>query len=433
MSDPTPATAASASSATPPAPPSVPAAPELATVEITDLAFGGEGVGRLPDGLTVFVPFTAVGDRAEIAVTQRRAKFARGAVRTLLTPGPGRVKPGCPLFGRCGGCQYQHLSSATQTAAKVRQLAELLRRVGGLTAAPAVDPVLVAGTPYAYRNKLVLHPLPGATPPAAYGFHDRSGAALLAVERCPLALAPINRRLREFRARPPAIPEVLPLTVRVDATGRVEHFVRASFKRAWLTERIAGRTLSVPLAAFYQVNPPVFDAVVAWLKGIFAATPPGPLIDAYCGVGVFALTLAEHFTPILGIEADKDAAHAARVNARALGATAATFEHALTEAALPQALAAPVFTAAPGTVLLDPPRGGCEPKVISTLAKHGPPTVVYVSCDPATLARDLRGLCRDGVYAVRRVALAEMFPQTAHFESIVILERAGSAGYRGGG
>ncbi|MFA4944689.1 MAG: TRAM domain-containing protein [Lentisphaeria bacterium] len=385
-----------------------------AAVEITDLALGGAGVGRLPDGRAVFVPFTLPGERAEIAITAEHARFCRGELRNLLTASPERVAPACPLFGRCGGCQYQHAAYPAQLRAKQRQLRETLLRLGGRSDLPAEIPAVAAPEPFGYRNKLRLEP---AARGREFGFYALDNRTLLPVEACPLAMPALNAFLPE--ARRAALAQMRtpqPLTLRQPASGDPAWYLGPGPRAggALLEERILGRPARVPLAGFWQVNPGVASRLLETVRGWLAAAPGGTLVDAYAGAGAFALALGEGAAQRVVIEADAAAVAAARLNLDAWGLAKGTeFLAAPAEAALPRTLRSP--HPRPLTVVLDPPRGGCDPRLFRALAAAHVERLVYVSCNPATLARDLKAL--GPAWRLRRLALFDLFPQTAHFEA----------------
>ena len=395
------------------------------TLDIADLAFGGEGVGRAPDGRAVFVPFTIPGERVAVKVTRSAARFCRAEVREILRAAPRRVLPPCPLFGRCGGCQYQHLDYPAQVTFKSGQLVPVLERLGGLTGLPAPTPLVASTVAYGYRNKLTLEPFP---PASDYGFFALDNKTLIPVEQCPLAMAGLNRLLPLAKAAPAtrrnlALRSPQPLVLRQPAAGEPLFFFGSAARGLpLLVEKVDGKPVTLPAAVFWQVNPGVAAELVATLKAWFAAAPTPLLVDAYAGAGAFSLALGRFCQEAVVIEANAAALEAAERNHREWGSTARTFLRATTEAALPGLLRQLGTRRRQCTVILDPPRSGCLHPVLAALTEMPVHQVAYVSCNAATLARDLRTLCAAGQYAVRRLAWFDMFPQTAHFETAVWLE-----------
>lgn len=395
-------------------------------VTITDLAYGGDGVGHLPDGMAVFVPFTAIGDEVEIEITERQRRFAGARVVQLIKPSPDRVEPECPYYGDCGGCCFQHLSAAAEVQVKLRQVQQMLGRVGKIKDAPL--PELIAASPKrsGYRNKITLHPMRGNDGHIHYGFMRFKSRDVVAIRQCLLAADSLNNLIRPAaRSRLGRKNETAlhprPLTLRVDAEERTEFFFgRAPRRIPWMRERLDPETLHrVPLGGFSQVNPQVSSALISWLREQIRREPLELLVDAYCGSGAFALAGASFVPRVFGIEQHADSILAAIHNAEQLALKNLTFIAGDVEEHLYQ----PLDTLAHGErarVLLDPPRGGCRPPVIKQLLQARPAQIFYISCDPATLARDLARL--QPAYQLREVVCFDMFPMTAHIESVAILD-----------
>lgn len=342
-------------------------------VEITDIAYGGAGLGR-HEGRVVFVPFSIPGETLAVRLTRVTRQWAEAEIMHHPPASPDRVEPPCPFFRRCGGCAYQHIAYPRQLAIKRRQVAETLRRIGKFPA-PPVEPTRPSPRPWHYRNRITVQ-----VRPPLVGFHARNSARIIAVDHCLLAEEAVNEKLRHLAARRRLRPG--PATLRTGPAG----------------------------GGFRQVNDaaaPVLAAEVAALAGT-----GDTLIDAYCGAGFFARTLRSAFTRVIGIEWDERAIAAARRDA------GPSEEYLAGDAAalLPEALRHHPSA----TVLLDPPAQGLSAGVIETLLATRPPRIVYVSCDPATLARDLRSLC--GPYHLSRVIPVDMFPQTASIETASLLE-----------
>ncbi len=408
---------------------------DLIELEISDIAFGGDGVGRGPAGKTVFVPMALGGERVRARIEADHARFARATLVEVLEPSPRRCEPPCPHYGYCGGCVYQHVEYEVEVEAKSRQLRELLRRVGGLGDLPEPVPTVPAPAVYGYRNKLRVEPFrvpDGAgAERLAYGYCGRDNKTFFELESCPLAAAPLNDLLKraplteEGRRNAVRRPRPAPMTLRLTCDGTSAfYFGRAPGRVPWLHERLLGRPVSVPLGSFWQVNPPVADALVRWVAEWYAGQPARTLVDAYCGVGTFSLAVGRAAQARFLIESDAEALRAAEYNHREWDALECHCRCGATEAVLPALLAG--CNRRRTTVLLDPPRQGCAEGVLRTLREFPVAHLVYVSCNAATLARDLGKLVREGPYAVERLALFDMFPRTAHFETAVTLRRTGN-------
>lgn len=414
-------------------------------ITITDLALGGDGVGRLPDGCAVFVPFTIPGEEVEVEIVSAHKRFARARLVGVVKPSPDRVAPRCPLFGRCGGCQYQHMTYPAQVAAKTRQLRETLARLGGFR--DALPEIAAVRSPheFGYRNKLRLEPLSPAEAQrhgVSYGFHATDNETVLPVESCPIAMDSLNHLLAEKsvacselrvacskarNAQHETRNGTCSLTLRQPAAGDAVAFIgRPAADAPPLVERVLGHDVLVAPDGFWQVNPGVAAELVRLVAEWAAKEPAEHLVDAYGGVGVFGLAAAASCKRLTVIEMDSNAVRLARANFAAWGLANAKFMAQPTERALPRLLS--VADSAPD-VILDPPRGGCDAALLDALVKHPPRRLLYVSCNPATLARDLRRLTQDGApFRLERLTLLDMFPQTAHFETMAVLAGPPQAG-----
>ena len=394
----------------------------METVRITDIAFGGDGVGHLADGKVAFVPFTAVGDLADVRVVSPGKSFSRCEMLSLREAGAGRAKPVCPYYGQCGGCVYQHLEYSAEIAAKSKQLTASLARIGRVDG--DIQPEFFRSSPkrLGYRNKLRLEAFRDGDQ-VRYGFCQRDNVTFFPVKACPLADDSINRSLGECLALPwvarnGQTKTPLPLTIRHSSTGGMACYLGVTCKKACLIEKLAGLEVHVPVGSFWQVNPNVAPMLVSTLAEWLEPLPNGTLVDAYGGVGTFSLALGARFDHRIVIESDCAAAQCATLNHQEAGMKATILRHT-TEAALGGALER--LDASSTVVVLDPPRTGCLPAALEALLKHRPAVIAYVSCNPTTLARDLKTLGR--AYRLTRLAAFDMFPATAHFETLVLLAR----------
>ncbi|MCX8091486.1 MAG: class I SAM-dependent RNA methyltransferase [Verrucomicrobiae bacterium] len=377
---------------------------ERLRLTIQDIAFGGEGVGRVGD-FVVFVPFVAPGEVVEAEVIEVKKSFARARLMRVLEASPERVEPACRHFGACGGCQYQHLAYAAQLRIKRKQVADLFERIGGLRA-DVIGPVVACPQPYGYRNRIMVRSQWNKPEQRLnIGFLRWDCGLVEDIEECKIADPLLNEQLRGVRARPPPRGG-LKVVLRVQPEG-------------W----------AVPPDSFFQTNsvmlPKLVEVVGEFLRGAVAAgraaSPDArwQLVDLYCGGGFFALELAGAVDRYVGVEYDQRAIRAARQNAVARGRLNGEFIAGRVEEVLPEL--ARRFDPRRTTVLLDPPRKGCAPEAVRLLRQVRPAQVIYVSCHPATMARDLNVLCADGVFEAVSVVPLDMFPQTQHIECVADL------------
>lgn len=391
------------------------------TVTVTDMAFGGEGVARV-GGFVVLVPFVAPGEEVAVEITEVKKRFARAKLLEALAPAACRVTPRCRYFGECGGCQYQHLDYATQLRLKQKQVADLFARIGkfacqrqstqgeaGTLAAPAnpaarngvrvlpsqalVSAVIPCPAPFGYRNRIMIRSQWNKlTRRLSLGFLRWDNRLVVDIEECLIAEPALNEQLQRLRAHPPPRGG-LKVVLRVQPAG-------------W----------EVPPDAFFQNNFFLLPKLVEVVRERLRAGGARFLVDVYCGVGFFSLELAGLVERFVGVELDQGAVKAARRNAAARATANGRFVIGRAEETLGGLLAqAPAQQTA---VILDPPRAGSAPVILARLRQARPAQVLYVSCHPATLARDLNVLCAGGVYELMQVVPLDMFPQTQHVECV---------------
>jgi tRNA/tmRNA/rRNA uracil-C5-methylase (TrmA/RlmC/RlmD family) len=363
---------------------------------IDDIAFGGEGVGRVDD-FVVFVPFVAPGEVVEAECTEVKKRFARARLLQVLQPSPERVAPVCPYFGECGGCQYQHLDYPAQLRIKHKQICDLFQRIGGFDGA-LIDAVTPCPQPYGYRNRIMIRSQWDKFKQGLnIGFIRADNRLVVDIQECKIAEPALSAQIQEVRRHPPP---------------------KGGLK---VVMRLAPEGWAVPRDSFFQTNFFLLPRLVETVRERLRAGGTRFLIDAYCGVGFFSVELADLVESFAGVEVDTAAIQAARQNALARGKSNGQFLAGRVEELLPRVLAR--FEAGAATLLLDPPRTGCPPQMLQWLAQAQPAQILYVSCHPATLARDLNVLCANGVFELSRIIPLDMFPQTQHVECVADVRR----------
>jgi 23S rRNA (uracil1939-C5)-methyltransferase len=436
---------------------------------IDKLVYGGDGMARLPAdergrGKTVFLPLVIQGERVDATLIQSRSGFARARLNKVLLASPERVEPPCPYFGRCGGCQYQHIDYPAQTRFKADILRETLRRTAKLELDCEIQ--LHSAEPWHYRNRTRVHIRQERA--FALGYFRTGSHELVAVEQCPISSRLINQAITavwelgrsgkvpatvhgmqffanqddsallvEVYIRPQAdaveaselaeslrasLPQIA--GVAIFATSPVEDESRqlapltsthnedpTLVGQEQLTYRSAGRDYRVSAGSFFQTNRFLVDELV---KAATAGASGEMALDLYAGVGLFTLPLANSFMKVVAVEAAPHAAGDLQHNAPAN----VTVIRANTEVFLERQAA----QYKPDFVLLDPPRAGLGEKTSAALGRTSAGVVTLVSCDPATLSRDLRTLLESG-FRVERAHLFDLFPQTAHMETVLRLVR----------
>jgi tRNA/tmRNA/rRNA uracil-C5-methylase (TrmA/RlmC/RlmD family) len=359
------------------------------TLTIGDIAFGGEGVARLGD-FVVFVPFVAMGEIVEAEVTELKKRFARAKLLRVVAPSPERVAPLCPHFG--GGCQYQHLAYPTQLRLKQKQIGDLFERIGRFDRG-LIAPIVRCPQPYGYRNRIMIRSQWDKFKQGLnIGFIRADSRLVVDINECKIAEPALNEQIKHVRAQPPS---------------------RGGVK---VVLRIPPRGWEVPPDSFFQNNFFLLPGLVQIVRERLREGGAQYLLDVYCGVGFFSIELGDLVQSFVGVELDRLAIQAARRNASARGRTNGQFVASAAEEVLPTLLSR--FTAQATAVLLDPPRKGCQPAILHVLRRAQPAQIIYVSCHPATMARDLNVLCAEGVFELAQVVPLDMFPHTQHVECV---------------
>ena len=343
----------------------------IVDLKIEDIAFGGKGVAR-ENGKAIFIPFTIEDETVSAEIVREKKKFAEAELVGVKESSPHRVTPECPYFGRCGGCTYQHINYEHQLAIKWRQVRDALQRIGKFRDVP-MRPIIASLEQYGYRNRITVHAQDGVI-----GFFRRDSHRLIDIERCPISRDEVNRALTELREQPHVRDGHY--TLRASSGARV----------------------------FSQTNEAVADALCDLIVDLVPANQK-LLIDAYCGAGFFAKALLDKFERIIGIDWDKFAIDAAKQEA--------TAKETYIAGDMDLELASIELEERERTILIiDPPAVGLSLAVRNAIGDLAPATLIYVSCNPATLARDLKEL--RGKFTINSVTPLDMFPQTAEIEVV---------------
>jgi 23S rRNA (uracil1939-C5)-methyltransferase len=399
----------------------------------TNFAYGGEVIGRLPDGRAVFIPFVLPGEKARVRLIEQKRGYARAELLEVIEPAPERIDPVCVHFGECGGCHYQHMTYKDQLAAKREILADQLYRIGRMEN-PPIHGIVPSRLATHYRNHVQFH----LDPQGKLGYHRARSEQVFAIQECHLPEQTLNQLWPQLEFE--AIPGLERIGLRLGAGDDVQIILESSDLQApeisvqdlpvsvvhlspggelvlagsqAVVMEVLGRPFQISAGTFFQVNTHMAEAMVTHvldgLTRLQALTPETLLVDVYCGAGLFSAFLAPQVGRLIGIEASHLAGEDFVVNLD-------SFDHVeLYEA--PAGMALPGLELQPDIVLVDPPRAGLDRDAIDGLLDLAPPIVVYVSCDPATLARDARRLTKGG-YHLEQITPFDLFPQTYHIESV---------------
>lgn len=446
---------------------------EQIELEITGYTAEGAGVGRCK-GEAVFVPGAALGDRARVRVVKAGSAFAYGRLEELLAPAPCRVPPDCPVYAQCGGCCFRHISYQAELEAKTQRVRDALERIGGFTGLP-VAPILPAADRAGYRNKALLPIGQGRAGEVQLGFYARNSHRIVPCGSCRLhppeftlaaeafldwaarygpsvyneathqgclrrlylrkaeatgqvmvclvikgsGLTHTQPLIQALRAAVPGLAGVV-LNINNDRTNvALGPECRTLWGAGAIRDRLCGLEFQVSPLSFYQVNRSQAERLYGIAAGLAELSGKGLLLDLYCGTGTIGLSMARGAERLIGVELSPQAVADARENARRNGIGNAEFLCA--DAAQAGAELAHRGLR-PEVILLDPPRKGCGPALVKAAVDMAPQRIVYISCDPATLARDLNQFAQLG-YMPQRAAPVDMFPGTAHVETGVLLAR----------
>ena len=403
---------------------------------IERLAFGGAAIAR-HEGMAVFVPFGAPGDRVRVEITEVEKKFARARIVELLAPGPDRVTPRCVHFGECGGCQFQHIDYPAQVAAKAEFVRDALVRTGGFDHG---EVKIHSADPWGYRVRTQLKlkatsglrqdgkhgrlrkkerkagaaiDLPASDQPPVLGFHRAFEHSVLDIEQCPVLAPELEQGLPEVRRALAELPR-REWPYQVDGAAGAQGASWApdlpGMRKDLVVHEVLGFRYLIEPESFFQGNR---HLVAELVRGAVAGQSGELAFDLYAGVGLFSLPLSAQFTRVISVEDERRAATLGRVNVKTNGCDNVSYLRATTEQFLVS------NRERPDLVLMDPPRLGAKP-ALPFLLQLASPRLVYVSCDPQTLARDLRSLV-DGGYELESVEAYDMFPHTFHVECVARL------------
>jgi 23S rRNA (uracil1939-C5)-methyltransferase len=389
---------------------------ELDEIEVVveKLVTGGDGLARF-ENIPIFVPRSAPGDRLRVRLTERRPDYGRAEIVDVLEPGPHRREPPCPHFLRCGGCDLQHLEDAAQVELKAAAVRETLRRLGGVELPTGIP--LLHGAPWSYRLRTAVH-TESSPEGVRVGYFARRSRELVAIHACPI----LDPELESAVLR---LPEIL---TPGKAPRRLDMAVGAAGELTVspLVDGLPHGAIHLPVGqdvyqfdarCFFQAHRELLPLLVSEAVG---SESGGTAFDLYAGVGLFSIALSRNYDRVVAVEGDRIAARYARIAGRKNGARGLEVEVMAVENWMEQ------LPEDAERVVVDPPRGGLLPKVRRGLLMRRPRHVTYVSCDAATLARDLRALKR--LYRIDRIALIDLFPQTGHMETVAQLVRLENGG-----
>jgi tRNA/tmRNA/rRNA uracil-C5-methylase (TrmA/RlmC/RlmD family) len=379
-------------------------------IDIYAMAYGGNGIGKI-DGKICFVEGALPGERVCFRPMESKKNFIRGIAVEILAPSPDRVKPECKYYGTCGGCQYQHLTYAKELQFKAQQAVDMMRRIGGLNNFEC-ESIAGAGHPYGYRASITLHRSSGG-----YGYYAKDNKTIIDIDNCPLAVHAINIKI-------PALFDISKkknTTIKSDSAGNA--YISNLHGNRFYVDRFLDTDITFSPLAFSQANPQMATCMALWLRESMIKHSAGKtLFDLFCGVGFFGVLMRDLFDTIIGIDNSSIAIDCAVQTKKSLNAENIRFYCA--DINKDFIAYYKKMGKAPSVILLDPPRSGLDSALAGYLADiDNAGLLYYVSCDPATLARDSKIITKSGKWRLARIKCFDMFARTKHIEIIAIFKR----------
>jgi 23S rRNA (uracil1939-C5)-methyltransferase len=408
---------------------------ETVQIAMEKLVYGGDCLGRLPDGRAVFVPFVLPGEVVRVKIIDDKKRYTRGLALEILEPSPDRITPRCIHFGECGGCQYQNLNYTKQLKVKESIIRDQFERIGKFTD-PPINPIVPSPSPWNYRNTVQFH----ISRDGELGYIHADGEHLLPISECHLPQPMINTLWRQIELG--TEPDLYRLGIRQDTYENIMLILEGENAKPpefsldipvsavytppdanltilagddHLTFRVLGRDFQVSARSFFQVNTKMAEKLVQFLLEHAQFTPNTRAVELYSGVGLFSAFIAGKVGHLTAIESSGAACHDFAVNLD-------EFDNViLYEADAEEVL--PSLNLSADVLIADPPRSGLAPAVHDAISGIQPEQIIYISCDPATLARDLKKIVRNGYHLVSATPF-DLFPQTAHIETVVLMSKA---------
>lgn len=447
---------------------------DIVRLNITSVTAQGSGVGKTEEGIVVFVPFTAPGDYIEVRILKTKKTYAYGKIESIISPSHSRITPDCPHFGKCGGCCYRHIDYNSELEIKYSRVKDAVVRIGGLENVK-INPVLPNDSPNRYRNKAQLPAGLNSNGALDVGFYALHSHRIVPCRDCMLqprlfkTVMDITRDFMQKTAQMPysestgrgrlrhlyiryaqatdelmvcyvvngkglksenllisALRESLPNLKSVVFNSNTENTNvilggrnRTAYGSDYIVDLLCGMKFKISPLSFYQVNRLQAEKLYSVAKSYACLGGDEILLDLYCGTGTIGLTMADSCREVIGVEIVEDAVNDARENARMNNITNARFICGDASFGAGQLRREGI---APRVVIIDPPRKGCQGELIEAIAEMSPKRIVYVSCDPETLARDLK-LFTENNYSVKEITPVDLFSRTAHIESVALLIR----------
>lgn len=371
------------------------------TLKIESIAFGGEGVAR-SENRVVFIRNVIDGETVEAEVIEAKKNFLRAKSLKILEKSDFRVIPPCPYFSVCAGCQYQHIDYKHQLEIKRKQVREIFKHIAKIDLSP--EPVIPSPKTYNYRRFLEFHSIGSKT-----GFYAYDNKTLVDVDDCLLGEPETNEYCKKLKKEHKTLPPSFRIVL--DNGGKVYSDIKD--KKQILSYQVLNQRFSVPINSFFQTNRSLLEKMAGIVMEYAGAKKDEVLFDCFSGVGFFSVFLAEKASKVYGFEEGREANEVTALNASMNGLNNLISIQGKVEEKLPELMK----KAIPDTIVLDPPRTGCQPDILKLIGNHKVKKIIYISCNPSTFARDIMILNNFG-YKLEKIQPIDMFPQTSHIEVI---------------
>jgi len=382
-------------------------------------AFEGKGVARI-DNFVIFVERTLPQETAKIKINKVKKSFAEAEIVEILKPSPHRIPAPCPYYDQCSGCQYQHIDYLFQIELKKINLLDILSKIGHITRTKADIETISSPKQLFYRNRMKYQ-----IKKPQIGFFAKDRQKIIPLEKCYLAEEKINEVYKNIlNEQKENIFKYDHLHIRCGSEQKTLHFFDKRKhavnpeKNNYLLLKVNDKEFNIPYASFFQTNTFILPQMIEKIAEYLSPNTKEILIDAFCGVGFFSILLAKHYLTLFGIDLDEQAIEAARILSQKNNCLNTQFLANGANRELRKILKS--YKTTPASLILDPPRNGVDKHTINTIMQNKIKKIVYISCYPSTLARDLNLL--SSKYKLKKLALVDMFPQTSHMEVITLLE-----------
>jgi 23S rRNA (uracil1939-C5)-methyltransferase len=378
-------------------------------IDIYAMAYGGEGIGKL-EGKVCFIENALPGEKVTFIINENKKNFLRGMAIDILEASDDRIKPLCPYYGQCGGCQYQHITYEKELLFKVEQVTDAMNRIGGINEINNV-PIMPSDNCYAYRSSVTVH-----RAKKGYGYFSKGNKSIIEIGSCSIAEKAINNKIPELFA----LCKKKDVTIKSDSYGNT-HISNQPGERFFI-DKFLGCDITFSPLAFSQANPGIASSMIRWIRDSIGLQHKKTLFDLFCGVGAFGILLRDLFRDVIGIDNSSISIDCAVRTKKSLNANNIKFYCSDANKAFPE------FYNKKGLgqsiIIIDPPRSGLNNSLAEYMSEiEDAEELYYISCDPYTLARDSRIIISKNKWRLEKMTCFDMFARTKHIETIAVFKK----------